>query len=318
MSNLSEQPFRILSFDGGGIRGLYSAAFIAHLEKYTGKRLADHFDLIVGTSTGAIIALGLAAGLTAEEILAFYEREGPRIFRRKRRLTQVVRPMYSNQSLLSALQEVFGDRTMNDLDVPVCIAAYELVEATPRVIKTDHSHDLHWGGDRAIWRVAAASAAAPMFFPPVTIDRDDYHIDGGIWANNPVLIGITEAMSRFGKAQADLLVLSVGTCSRPPRLRVRRWHTWGWTTWLWKKRVLEAVFSAQSQSASGVATLMLRDRHRRVDGQLDANIPMDDYALARHLIERGTQAGREQLNPVRDAFLMAPAVRVWNKQGTSE
>jgi len=71
---------QILAIDGGGIKGVFPAAFLAKIEETTGKRIVDHFDLIVGTSTGGIIAIGLALGLPASEILQFYESYGPKIF----------------------------------------------------------------------------------------------------------------------------------------------------------------------------------------------------------------------------------------------
>lgn len=304
---MSNSPFKILSFDGGGIRGLFSASVASHLEQNTGKRLIDHFDLVVGTSTGAIIALGLAAGLTGEEILQFYELHGPDIFARKRRLSQVIRPKYSNRPFVAALQEVFGDRTLNDLKAPVCIAAYEMIEAVPRVLKTDHNAGLHWGGARTVWKVAAASAAAPTFFPPVTIDREDLHIDGGLWANNPVLIGITEAMTRFEQPLGNIRILSIGTCSKPPRFMPGKMTTWGLVSWVRRNRILETVFTAQSQAAEGVAKLLLGHHQVRIDAELSTGVPMDSYRLAKHLIERGSQAGRNAKMTVEATFLVDTA-----------
>lgn len=299
----STSPFKILAFDGGGIRGLFSASVVSHIEEYSQERLIDHFDLVVGTSTGAIIALGLAAGLSGSEILTFYEEHGPQIFSRKRRVGQVLRPKYSSDALSAALRDVFGDKKLNDLTAPVCIASYEIIESVPRVLKTDHQSDLHWGGDLTVWKVAAASAAAPTFFRPVTVDREDLHIDGGLWANNPVLVGLTEAMTRFNQPLCNINVLSIGTCSKPPRFTPRRFKTWGLVGWIRGNRLLETVFTAQSQSAERTVGLLLKDRHVRIDAELSSSVPLDNYRKARHLIERGSQAGRNAKTQIESRFL---------------
>src|SRR5258706_10385282 len=138
---MSDAPFRILSLDGGGIRGFFSASLLSQFEQSSGKSVSDYFDLIVGTSTGAIIALGLASGLSATDILDFYRYHGPKIFSQGRisRLPRwLFRPKYRNAQLLAALQEIFGEKKLNDLKVPVCITSYELVEGWPRVFKDDH------------------------------------------------------------------------------------------------------------------------------------------------------------------------------------
>ena len=205
--------FRILSLDGGGIRGLFTAAFLAHIEDQYKAPLVEVFDLIVGTSTGGIIALALARGIPAREVLAFYQTLGPRVFGRPRALPlRWMRPKYDPAPLYIALQEMLGDTPMNSARTRLCITSYEAVEGTPRVIKTDHAEELHWGGDQLMWRVAAATAAAPTYFPAFRIAEHDCHLDGGVWANNPVQIGITEAI-RLKNALERVTVLSVGTGS---------------------------------------------------------------------------------------------------------
>jgi uncharacterized protein len=302
---MSSRPFTILSFDGGGIRGLFSAAVVSHIEQYSGKWLVDHFDLLTGTSTGAIIALGLAAGLSGEEILRFYEGQGQKIFARPRgKVACFWKPKYDNAALIDALQEVFGDRRMNDLVIPVCIPSYELREGCPRVVKTDHVPGLHWGGNQLVWKVAAASSAAPIYLPAVTIERVDEHIDGGIWANNPVMVGITEAIRSFGKTLDEVAVLSVGTGSKVPRRADSKIKSGGARSWLRDPSIIEVVMVAQSQAVHGMANLILpAHRYLRVDTDLSASIPLDSYAKAVPLIERGFQAGRLSMGKIQSVFL---------------
>lgn len=304
---MSDRPFRLLSLDGGGIRGLFSAAFLAHVEEHSGERFADHFDLITGTSTGAVIALGLASGMPAADILRFYQEHGESIFSRGRGIGQLFRPKYGNERLIAALREVFGDQTLNELRVPVAIPSYELVQGNPRVFKDDHHPGLHWGGGLLIWKVAAASSAAPLFFPSVQVQGHDSHIDGGIWANNPIIVGLTEAVRYFNRQLEEVCALSVGTGTQAFRLDGHVSSGRGLLGWLQDKRIVNAVFDAQSQSAHYAAKLLLpAEQYLRVDADLSSAIPLDDYRAAVSLIERGAHAGRLHKNSIQQRFLTSP------------
>lgn len=306
----AKENFRILSLDGGGIRGLFPAAFLAHIETHCNKRLIDYFDLLVGTSTGAIIALGLASGHTATEILAFYQEYGPRIFSKGNPLQetlQLIRPKYTNRQLVQALQHILGGARLNDLQVAVCIPSYELVEGIPRVFKDDHHPDLHWGGDQLLWKVAAASSAAPFYFPGFQIGAFDHHIDGGVWANNPIVVGISEAVRYFNRPLPAISALSVGTGAEAFRLPFTEGGNLGMLGWVRRKRIVNVVFGAQSQSAATIAAMLLGpERYTRVNADLPESIPLDNYQSAQVLIERGAQAGRIYRNQIHDLFLSVP------------
>lgn len=302
---MGDRPFKILSLDGGGIRGFFSAALLAQLEESTGKSVKDHFDLIAGTSTGAIIALGIASGMGADKILTFYQEHGKDIFGSPRLLSRwLFEPKYGNEPLVSALKQIFGDRTLNDLDVPVCIASYELVEGHPRVFKDDHHSNLHWGGERPIWKVAAASSAAPVYFPAIQVDQFDSHIDGGIWANNPILIGIAEAVKFFDKPLGNISVLSIGTGSRTIRITHREAESSGIVKWAKNVRLLNLVMEAQSKGAHHTANMLLQEgNYMRIDADLNQPVPLDDYEAAQALIERGKQSGRINRKRIEKAYM---------------
>lgn len=308
---MTSQPFKILTIDGGGIRGLFPASFLSHIEEHTDKRIVDHFDLVVGTSTGAIIALGLAAGMPAQEILKFYQRLGKEVFAQPRdRFTQWFKPKYDNKRLVAELRAVFGEKVLNDFEVGVAVASYEVVAGTPRVIKNDHHKDLHWGGGLQAWKVAAASSAAPLFLPGFRIEDQDYHIDGGIWANNPVLIGITEAIRYYEQSIENLQVLSVGTGTKAFSMDVSKGLNFGKIGWVREERIVNVVSDAQSQSAFYTAKLLLKpEQYHRVDATLPAAIPMDNYKRALPLIEMADQQGRLKKNEIENVFLSELAQR---------
>jgi patatin-like phospholipase/acyl hydrolase len=130
---MESQPFRILSLDGGGIKGAFAASALATFEQATGRRFVEHFDLITGTSTGGIIAIGLAMGATAEEICRFYEMEGVTIFPKRDgiqkwfgRVLDVFRPRFSNYALRAALQGVVGDRPLKEAKTRLVIPSYDV------------------------------------------------------------------------------------------------------------------------------------------------------------------------------------------------
>ncbi|WP_062135503.1 patatin-like phospholipase family protein [Demequina aestuarii] len=106
------QARRVLALDGGGIKGVFIAAFLAELERCSKSRVIDQFDLIAGTSTGGIVALGIGLGMSPAEILSIYERHGPTIFPRRGKLRQITRAKYDPAPLKSALEEVFGARKL--------------------------------------------------------------------------------------------------------------------------------------------------------------------------------------------------------------
>lgn len=128
-------------------------------------------------------------------------------------------PKYSRAGLDQLLRAEFGEMCMRELTTPTCISSYEAVSGQPRIFKTAHAPDLYWGHDQLVWKVAAATSAAPTYFAPVQFTDEDAHIDGGIWANNPSMVAITEAVSRFSRNLTEIRLLSVGTVAPRPTIK---------------------------------------------------------------------------------------------------
>ncbi|MBI4169563.1 MAG: patatin-like phospholipase family protein [Acidobacteria bacterium] len=294
--------FRVLALDGGGARGLFTASFLATLEDLLRVRIADQFDLIVGTSSGATIGLALAFGLPAQRVLDLFLAHGERIFSRPRRLGMLLRPKYDGASLARALREVFGERRINEVLTAVCVASYELTNSYPRIWKDDHAPDMRCGGDEPAWRIALASSAAPIYFPGSRVIDDDSHVDGGLFANNPILIGLAEAVRYFDRPLDRIRILSVGTGERAERIphdRARRMGVWGWKTLLY-----EHMLIAQARIAHEVARRLLSPgQYERVNVPLEHRYPIDDFEAARVLVEPGAQAARTRLSDLKHRFL---------------
>lgn len=236
-------PFKVLSIDGGGIKGLYSATilklFEADLQAAHGEsaRIVDYADLICGTSTGGLIALGLALRIPATTICDFYEKKGPVIFKGSQGLLAKLRQTlyggkFSDGPLRAALTELLQDRPMGDSECLLCIPTYDFTQGTYGIFKFDHREgNLSRHNALPMVDVALATSAAPTFFPLAQIDKmnNTQYVDGGVWANNPSLIGLIEAMSYFvgpDKAFDHLHLLSVASLNfsagKPPNLARRR------------------------------------------------------------------------------------------------
>ena len=234
-SSQSSSRFQILSLDGGGSKAIFAAAVLARLEEDLGCCITDHFDLIVGTSAGGIIALGLGHGLSPKEIVEFFLDETRSVFPGPpwlHFLRRFVRSKYDGEGLRRALRRKFGDSLLGESHVPLVIPAYDLGENDVHLFKTPHHPRLTRDWQTPKWEVAAATSAAPTYFPAHRLEGDGSRlVDGGVWANNPAMVGVTEAVSLFGRRLNELRVLSLGTTSgihaRPASLDRAGLLRWG-------------------------------------------------------------------------------------------
>lgn len=222
--------FNVLSLDGGGARGLFLAESLAELEKSTGRRIVDDFDLIAGTSAGGIIALALGSGLSASEIADRFRRLIGTVFPAPIAWSQVrglFGSRYEAARLEQALQELFGDKTLADSVVPLVIPAWVAAERRPLVFKTRHSPSVLRDGGLFMRDVARATSSAPTYFRTAVVDRQ-LLLDGGIWANNPALVGVLEAHRAFQAEFDRVRLLSIGCIEEPRASRLKEKGMLGW------------------------------------------------------------------------------------------
>lgn len=211
---------RILSIDGGGIRGVIPAVVLAELEQRLGRPAARMFDLIAGASTGGIIALALVRpdaegepALGAAELVDFYTRLGPDIFDRSigrtvRRLGSLAGPKYDPDRLRDALAEQFGDAMLSDALRDVVVPAYDIERREPFFFKSHYAR-VRAERDYPMRFAALATAAGPTYFPPVRLPVQDHIgyralVDGGVYANNPAMCAYVEGLNLFGVPVEEL------------------------------------------------------------------------------------------------------------------
>ena len=242
-------PYRILSLDGGGMRGVLSAKILEIFEDLIKQPLHEYFDLIAGTSTGSILAAGIAKKKNSKQLVDLYVDNGNRIFPytglwgylNLKRRWKLIRnsgfsaPKFSHKGIKRVLQEQFGNTTLsqinNDSLPKLIITSYDTNSRSPLIFKS-------WNNGRFpdifLWETCVCSASAPTFFPAYRIvdsNKITYSaIDGGVGANNPAACAIAEAI-RLGQKVEDITVLSIGTGDLAkgfPYNQVRHWGVLQW------------------------------------------------------------------------------------------
>ena len=297
---------RILSIDGGGIKGVFPASFLATIEDSIDGRVADYFDLIVGTSTGGIIALGLGLGLSASDILRFYEDSGPEIFGGHRIIRSIRRirvAKYSNRPLKCALESVFGERKLGESSKRLVIPSLNLENGKVYIYKTAHHPKFERDYRTKAADVALATAAAPTFFPTHQSAVGTPLIDGEVWANNPVGLATVEAIGVLDWPKDSLRVLSLGCTSELFDAGKARFLPLGLK--YWAPRIVNLFMTAQSSSSLGTAHVLLgHDDVLRIDPQVPSGrYDLDTHEGAKSLRGLGDSEARYALPEIRRMFI---------------
>ena len=277
-------PRRVLSIDGGGIRGIIPAMVVAHIERKMGKPAHELFDLMVGTSTGGILALGLSrpgasrpAQFSARWVVKLYEEQGANIFeyslwRKLRTVGGILDEAYSHEVLEGILGRYFADATLGDCKVPTMVTSYDIQNRRTVFLKS-------WYADHQLVRccdAARATSAAPTYFEPKPLDTGDVAsvlIDGGIFMNSPSVSAYAEARKLFPDEPISVLSLGTGELTRPIAFGEAR--TWG--SALWVMSLLDCMFDGVSKAADHQMQLFLSERYQRLQTSLErASDDMDD------------------------------------------
>jgi patatin-like phospholipase/acyl hydrolase len=250
---------KVLSIDGGGIRGIIPATVLAEIERRTGSRIAQLFDLIAGTSTGGILALGLVRPSDADpstphfeaaDLAALYEQKGGEIFQRSSwhvalALDNLLGEKYSAQGLELVLDEYFGGTMLSQAVTETLVTSYELETRTPWLFARHKARDPAKKADFPMKFVARATSAAPTYFEPEELATQDPplgFVDGGVYANNPAY---AEARDIHPDAD-DVLVVSLGTGQLTRPIHFADAKDWGLAHWA--KPILDVVFDGVSDT----------------------------------------------------------------------
>lgn len=302
---------RILSIDGGGIKGVFPAAFLADLEAELDRPIVEYFDLITGTSTGGIIAIGLGLGISAADILRFYEEKGPEIFRGGKGAGALIRQFfaakYNKGPLEAALNDVFGDHRIGDSKTRLVIPSLDLETGQVHVIKTAHHPRFERDYKMSAVDAALATAAAPTYFPTHRLATGIPLVDGGMWANNPMGPAAVEALGILDWTKGDVKLLSVGCTDAPLNVNADRTTRLGAT--YWARRLVSVFMAGQSSSSIGTAQLLLgHDNVVRISPLVDAKrFKLDGIDGIPALRGLGASQARIELPKLRPIFFTDPA-----------
>ena len=279
------QSIKVLSIDGGGIRGIIPAVILAELQKRIGTDFGQVFDLIAGTSTGGIIALGIGTKCknggpyAASELVGLYVQNGPSIFK-KNFLTperELVHPKYSPDALEAALATFFGDAQFDSALAPLLISSYDLQSQLPFFFKS-HRIAAKPGYNWNVADIARATSAAPTYFPPLHLGRgaEDYAlVDGGVFVNNPSMAAYAEARALYPDA-AEFFIVSVGTGNRQDQITYAAASEWGLLGWA--KQIAPVLMDSVSEAVDyELAALPGCTYHRlQINNLQQASSDMDD------------------------------------------
>lgn len=256
--------------------GLYTIRIIERLENQLGGQTREKFDLIAGTSVGAIIGLALASGVEARAIREEFQRSGPILFKKARtthnflqavwRLAEsLLSPTYNQRDLINVLDNMFPiGMTLNEMKTRVIVPVVNMTTGRPQIFKTPHHESIKLDHNRLVSDVAQASSAAPTYFKLKQIDNQLF-ADGGLYANSPDLLAVHEAKNFVGVDEQDIYILSVGATSSTFSTSHADGANWGLLQWTKRQRLTAAIIGAQQASTD---FMMLRDfgkRYKRID-----------------------------------------------------
>ena len=290
----------ILAIDGGGFRGLFAADLLRRIEDRWKVDWTGRFGLFAGTSSGAILAAGLAAGVPVASLVGFYRQHGPAVFRRRLRSwpSGLFASRHDARVLRAHLGEVLPDIGLAELPVPLLIPVADIAAGRPSVLRSAGL------GTRALPAsphrlpdAVLASCAPPSWFDPWTPRRGNPLADGGLWANNPALSAYAEAQLRLRVPPESLRIVSIGTGrsrhyygAASKRLR-DRWTGWGLATGWRRERVVEFTLATQSTATHETLCHLLGEapptprRILRLDFESDEVIRFDDPEVGHELVD---------------------------------
>ena len=300
---LLSMPFRILAIDGGGIRGIYPAYILKRIQEEFKVNFSEHFDLIIGTSTGSIIAAALAVDHPVEKIVELYEQEGRRIFQKQPwSIRGLSRSQYSKQHLRKLLEGIFGEQTLSDAKTRLTIPATDISNGRVYVFKSPYLDEFVRDRNVGIVEAVLASCSAPSYFDPQKVGQ--YLLaDGGLWANNPSLVALTEAIGKLRGDMSEVRLFSLGTglgqkYYDPHNAERRKWglaRGWG------GKKLVETLLNLQSISAQNMAWLILTDsKYLRINFESDGELALDNTEIISRLKSRADQDFTYNASKIKD------------------
>ncbi|KMJ59489.1 patatin [Bacillus sp. LL01] len=297
---------KMLCLDGGGIRGVFAVSILQEIEREYKQPIAELVDLVAGTSTGSIIASSISIKKPMEEVLVGYKVYGKKIFTRQAKVG-LFKSIYSDRQLRRFIMQAFGKRRMADITSPLLIPAVDLTHGRPFVHRSNYGNKAAKDLSVHLWDAVLSSCSAPVYFPPNNIGNDYLSIDGGLWANNPSMVCITEGVGYFKMKLEDMAILSIGTGLQKIDFTIQKNKYWGVKQWLpfhfpsmkVTPKLLDLALQLSSESVSYQCRNLLGDNYIRLNKELGGEVSFDDITYMEELIELGQAVYHEQKEVIR-------------------
>lgn len=295
--------FKILAIDGGGMRGLYAAYLLKRIHEELNVIFSEYFDLIIGTSTGSIIAGAIAVDYPIEKIVLLYEVEGRKIFSSNGfSLSGFYRSKYSKRYLEIILNKALGNKTLSDVKkTRLIIPATDIANGQVFVFKSSYLDEFVRDKNTKIVDAILSSCAAPTYFDPNRVDN--YLLaDGGLWANNPALVGLTEAIGKLKIDKDDVSILSIGTGVGTQYYEIdgAENRNWGMANGWQGSKLIDTILNLQSISSENMTRLVLGDRqYLRLNFKSDTKLAMDKLDILDSLKSRADQTFTYEINKIK-------------------
>jgi hypothetical protein len=298
--------FKILAIDGGGIRGLYAAYILKRIREEFDIIFSEYFDLIVGTSTGSIIAGALAVDRPIEKIVLLYEVEGRKIFTSNSfSLNGFYRSKYSKKHLENILNKEIGNKILSDIKkTRLIIPATDIANGQVFVFKSSYLEEFVRDKNIKIVDAILSSCSAPIYFDPNRLEN--YLLaDGGLWANNPALVGLTEAIGKLEIDKNDVRILSIGTGIGKHYYKIDSAETknWGLVNGWEGKKIIDIILNLQSTSAENIVRLILKEeKYLRLNFITDSKLSLDKLDILEELKTKADHTFTYEVNRI-ESFL---------------
>ena len=210
-----DRPFRILSLSGGGIRGIFQSIFLEKISKELPAPLYQNFDLICGTSTGAIVGLAIANGIDLKLISNLYKDKGELIFKKQNFSGFQQGPTYNQENLKKELQNVFENKQLKDSHTKVLIASASISNFDHKVFTNFKTHTNQDSNLSTVDVILSSTAAPTYFIPHQPSAQERHYVDGGLWANTPSSLAILFANKYLKVPISDINLISIGAGDFP-------------------------------------------------------------------------------------------------------
>ena len=282
--------FKILCIDGGGIRGIYPAYILHRIEEEFNTKINKLFDMVIGTSTGSIIAGAIAVDYSLKDIVKIFEKKSSDIFQKKRfSFGGSLKSQYDKKALQEILELALGSKTLSETLIKLIIPATDIKNGSVHVFKSSYLPEFVRDKNVKISDAILASCSAPTFFDPQKVGDSNYNLaDGGLWANNPSMVALTEAIGKLGIDRNNLKIFSIGTGFSHSTYDIESTmkKSWGFFQNWESRKLLNLILNLQSISDSNRTKLILRDNYLRINYETEKQLSLDNYRILEDMKNR--------------------------------